>query len=86
MSWASQSEERSLGSHQRKMTTGGGAPAVRGGAPGKQIMTEERRQNNYWETHRQEKQKESDLVSGLLHPVAQDILVQHQLDIAAGYQ
>lgn len=63
MSSASQSEERSFASHQRKSTIGGGGSTVGGVAPREHTATEERRRNNHWEANRQPEEDESDLVS-----------------------
>lgn len=63
MSLVSHSEERSVASHQRKTTIGGGrGSTVGGGVPRKQTVSEERRQSNHWEANRQQ-EEESDLVS-----------------------
>lgn len=63
MSSASQSEERSFASHQRKTTIGGGGGSkVGAGVPRKQTVMEERRRHNQWEANRQQEEEESDLV------------------------
>lgn len=63
MSSASQSEEHSFVSHQRKLSTGGGGTTVGGVASRKHMATEERGRNNHLEANRQLEEDESDLVS-----------------------
>lgn len=74
MSSASQSEEHSFVSHQRKSTTGGGVSTVGGVVPRKHAAMEEHKRNNHWEANRQPEADASDLVS---------ITVQLQLLIKA---